>query len=518
MPQQHTQNQPTFTRDCPRWYTALQEIKSLHTQYQQAYTDCLQAKDFTPLKPLKSNLQQKLQDLQKTLNPYETILRRQLASKLNAIYITDFNDGIALMLTRDNKGQDKVHYINKAGQKLLSGKYTDGVDKCARFKEGIGIIQYKGKQHYVNQNGRFLLKDEFEGGADKCRPFSEGVGMVKKEEKWFWIDREGHKLLKGKLADGVSDILNFKNGIGRVQYQGKWFYVNKNGEIQHSKTCPEGFNWCGEFQEGTAVITIAKKHHIIDESYRPIDAMGMSPGTFDRAIPFQNGYARVQIGGKWFYLDKTGRSIMKDDFADGVDYCSEFSEEVALVLVNEKYYFIDSHCRRTILKGKFANGVDDASVFCQGVATVKMSDKEYLINKKGDIVLKGIFKDGVETIESSKNKFLNTYFNGRWFYLDRKGNSLLRGKFENGVDSMFDFRFGSGVVKFGDKYFCVDKKGNNILKGEFASGVDVAFESYDGIIQLQHKGKFHYVDSHGRKIFTVLDKNPPRIPQFIIFE
>ncbi len=62
------------------------------------------------------------------------------------------------------------------------------------------------------------------------------------------------------------------------------------------------------------------------------------PLTFEYAEPFSEGFAAVDMGGKWGYIDKTGKLVIKHQF----DRAAEFSEGRARVIVGRTRGYINT--------------------------------------------------------------------------------------------------------------------------------------------------------------------------------
>ncbi len=197
-------------------------------------------------------------------------------------------------------------------------KPLEGYEKCFNYQiysDGmLAVEKTDGGNTYLDRNG-----NEISGGPfDQVQDFSEG------------------------LAAAQPDIANWK------EYK-DYGYIDKTGEM----VIEPQFNFAGQFHEGVARVQDAetKKYGIIDKTgnvvipleygrnnngayvHEPSDGLILAYdepngywGYFDTkgniAIPFQyayaddfkNGYAKVQLGQKETYIDKTGRDILADHY------------------------------------------------------------------------------------------------------------------------------------------------------------------------------------------------------------
>ena len=197
-------------------------------------------------------------------------------------------------------------------------KPLEGYEKCFNYQiysDGmLAVEKTDGGNTYLDRNG-----NEIAGGPfDQVQDFSEG------------------------LAAAQPDIANWK------EYKG-YGYIDKTGEM----VIQPQFNFAGQFHEGVARVQDpeTKKYGIIDKTgnvvipleygrnnngayvHEPSDGLILAYdepngywGYFDTkgniAIPFQyayaddfkNGYAKVTLGQKETYIDKTGRDILADHY------------------------------------------------------------------------------------------------------------------------------------------------------------------------------------------------------------
>jgi hypothetical protein len=64
------------------------------------------------------------------------------------------------------------------------------------------------------------------------------------------------------------------------------------------------YDFCGEFQEGFAIVRLNNKFGFIDKSGYEITML-----KYDKVRDFYNGYAAVCVGDKWGFIDSLGNEI-----------------------------------------------------------------------------------------------------------------------------------------------------------------------------------------------------------------
>src|SRR6218665_3143287 len=122
------------------------------------------------------------------------------------------------------------------------------------------------------------------------------------------------------ITPKFDEIRDFKEGLAMIKLDRKWGYIDKNGNIAIN---PQ-FDYAEDFEEGLAVIGEHDVNYSNDGRndwsidcgsiyWGCIDKNGnivISP-QFDYALRFQEGLARIKLGGKWGYIDKNGNIAIK---------------------------------------------------------------------------------------------------------------------------------------------------------------------------------------------------------------
>lgn len=121
---------------------------------------------------------------------------------------------------------------------------------------------------------------------------------------------------------------------------------------------------------------------------------------------FKDGFAAVENGEKWGFIDTEGKEIIPCSY----DMVSSFNEELAAVCKNNKWGYVNT-------KGKLVIPCiyDYVNDFSEGLASVSKNKKEGFIDKEGKVVIPfiykrcGIFSEGLAYAGDKKgNYFINT--------------------------------------------------------------------------------------------------------------
>lgn len=313
------------------------------------------------------------------------------------------------------KINDTWTFVNQEGEVLFKSK---GIVEVGGMKEdliGAKIVR-SGKEEWVyfNTKGKIVL----EPGTDDGLLFSHGYAVVfneinpdRGEFEFGMIDKNGEYVLplgyKDVLGftDGLAYIMNdstrgyidtnlnmvielqndiigysFNEGLAPISNKDyKVGYIDKSGELQIQMK----FDLPSKFSEGLATAPDARSG-----KFGYINKFGIytiSP-VFDEALDFNNNYTFVasydaNYKPSWGLMDKKGKMLTDLRFQDA----EEFSQNVALVKLDDKYGYVD-----TTGNFIFPKNFDKALSYNElDMALIIDRDNENygFINKQGEVIL-----------------------------------------------------------------------------------------------------------------------------------
>lgn len=109
----------------------------------------------------------------------------------------------------------------------------------------------------------------------------------------------------------------------------------------------------------TKKVSASEFEYAIKPQFKDLGDWGSSWGKFSEGLKL------VKIDGKYGFIDKTGKIIIKPQF----EYAYDFSEGFGRIVAKGKYGFIDK-TGKIIIKPQF----DDAWNFSDGLAKVKLGN------------------------------------------------------------------------------------------------------------------------------------------------
>ncbi len=159
------------------------------------------------------------------------------------------------------------------------------------------------------------------------------------------------------------------------------------------------------------------------------------------------------MGGKYGYIDKTGKEVTPLKYDYKYDYANNFTSEsggLAAVRLDDKWGYIDKTGKEVIpLK------YDTAYDFSEGIVQVGFNDKYGFIDKSG----KEIIPIKYEYIDEFREGLARVGLNNKEGFIDKTGKEVVSIEY----DYVGFFTDGLAVVGLNDRFGCIDRKGNEII-------------------------------------------------------
>lgn len=285
---------------------------------------------------------------------------------------------------------------------------------------------------------------------------------------------------------------------------GKWGFCDENKRVViHVK-----YDDVELFKEGIARVRLGQKYGFIDKTGREI-----TPFKYYIADEnFRGGVARVNIVRdehmrdlKAGYIDKTGKEIIPVKY-DWPPYFY-FSEGLVSICFNNKWGFIDD-TGKIVVPFQY----EKASPFREGLAAVKLNDKWGFINKKGEVVVQfqfhaaSSFSEGLANVQRGTNTGFFKGSNKQWGFIDKNGEEAIPFKYDYQATEYNCKVFSDGLacIKRDGKFGFIDRTGELVVPfrnydfvSPFIEGQEVAYVRglYDG-----YPNKYGFIDKTGYEI------------------
>ena len=129
------------------------------------------------------------------------------------------------------------------------------------------------------------------------------------------------------------------------------------------------------------------------DGYIKTDGSYLFKPQFDQAeLFFHNGFARVEVGGKWGIVKNDGSFLVMPRF-DSIGWIE--AEDIF-------------------------SGIEDDPIFCGGFAPVKLDGKYGFIKSDGSYLVNCIF----EHVEPFENGFAKVFLEGKWYNVTTSGKII----------------------------------------------------------------------------------------------
>jgi hypothetical protein len=350
---------------------------------------------------------------------------------------------------------------------------------------GLYLIKVNGKYGFMDRSGKTVIAPQF----DSANGFSEGLAQVRVGNKSGYIDTKGGIVITPQF----DDALQFQYGRAGVKLccgsfhlanaGDRYGFINKEGKYI---TTPD-FLWVGSFSGNLAPVkTAAGVVAFVNQSGK-VELSGKFENLSE--VGFTEGLAAASSGGKWGFIDATGKWAIDPQF-ETVGY---FADGLAPVRVGDQTGYIDK-VGRFVVNPQFSV---QSYEFSEGYAVVGMyfqtgpqsrTHKVDYIDTKGRILADwkfqavGNFSDGRAPVKTE---------NG-WGFIDRTGKIVIKPHF----DSADVFQNGLAHVWVGDKEAFVTTSGAYVadpFQGQtvisFAERLGVS--TYPGATVSVGKGAIH---------------------------
>ncbi|MFN0140403.1 MAG: WG repeat-containing protein [Pyrinomonadaceae bacterium] len=261
---------------------------------------------------------------------------------------------------------NKCGYINQQGEIVVAPQF----DLCRQFDEGMAGVSISKKSGYINEKGQIVIPLKFEGFFPES--FSEGLAPIKLRNEsggldLGYVDKSGNLTL---LQD-VTEIDFFYEGLAAAKENNKWGYINKSMQF----VIPAQFDLARSFADGRAwVVNSGKSYYINTSGRKVIKNYGTAGSDFSEGFAvFRDRY----LG--YGYINTTGKVVIKPQ----PNYPCLFNQEMACAKADGKWGYIDRN-------GKFLipPQFDEAEDFSpDGFAVIGHDGKFGLIDKNGTFVL-----------------------------------------------------------------------------------------------------------------------------------
>ena len=405
---------------------------------------------------------------------------------------TNFNQTLKLIASDAHVNEYDNNLNGMSADELINRFKNLRVGELSKRKELMG-----GKQYRKNNNYTIVPINSYEEATkyakynDWCVTYSENMFDDKTchgAGRFYFCLRNGFENVPKKVGPNAPlDAYGLSMIAVSVTMEGepnsitcRWNHDNGGSDnVMDDEQLSDllGVNFYNVFKPYTREELHAKGFILFDEVHEMLDK-GVPPADiFEEIGGFNEGYAKVNLNGKWNFINRTNK-LLSDTWFDGV---YDFSNGYAKVMSGDKYNFIDTNGK--LLSDTWYDGVDD---FHDGYAKVELDDKLNLIDRNGKCVSDTWFDD----VYYFYNGHAMVQLNNKWNFIDKNGKCISDTWFDD-VDYFYN---GYAKVQLNNKWNFIDKNGKRVSDTWFD---EVAY-FYNGYARANVRRKYYYIDTNGK--------------------
>ena len=176
-------------------------------------------------------------------------------------------------------------------------------ERMGSFSEDLIDVRLEGKWGFLDSKGTLRIAPRF----TYVRPFRKGIALVYDGSLWGAIDKSGHFVVEPQF----DEVGFWSEGMASVRIGPHRGYVNERFEV----VIAPKFEWAAPFRNGLAWVTTADGCGIIDRR-----GEYTTPPILDESFIHQGGLvfredmALVQRDGKYGFVDNHGRLVIEPQF------------------------------------------------------------------------------------------------------------------------------------------------------------------------------------------------------------
>ncbi|HZX66164.1 MAG TPA: WG repeat-containing protein [Myxococcales bacterium] len=291
----------------------------------------------------------------------------------------------------------KWGYIDRTGRIVVEPKF----DNAERFSEGFAAVVADGRHGYIDKTGAMALVPREKPAGAVHRPFRDGLAAVHAEGGIGFLDRTGKLIIPARFSSAE----DFSEGLAFACDRVGCGYIDRMG---HGALGP-GFLGGAPFRGGVAAVWVGKsdmggKRYVLYDRKR-----GRLTGDWESAGTLSDGLIAVRTQGRWGYVDREGRGVIRPQFAGAGEFAG------GLAPVSEQAWtcgYADS-AGKLLIPARFRNCYS----FYEGLARVEILGPDpkrpqaAFIDRTGRVVIEGAaatppfetaedFIDGLAAVEA----------------------------------------------------------------------------------------------------------------------
>jgi hypothetical protein len=345
----------------------------------------------------------------------------------------------------------KTPIKGKGGKPIIGFKTKQPLQKDTTITEEIGLlaaVQKGDKWGYIGKDGKFVVQPSYTVAYD----YKNNYAVV----------------AKGQVVDD-----ELKNEYGVLDRFGKEVvpckYIEMGAEVRDS------------------IVTITKLDQATGSaSFGFLHVSGRLVADFKYeqvSSGFSNGMGAFAKGGKWGFIDKTGKEIIPAQFEKTYD----FSEDLAYVYKSLKWGFINKQGKE-IIQFQYQPQPLAVGKFINGLAKVRKNNLEGWVDRNNNMRIKFTYP----TARDFNERMCGVKTGAKWGFIDITGKLAIPATY----DDVLDFHDGMAAVRMGAKWGFSDTKGVMKIPAKYD---EIKMNFVRGIAEVRDGELYYYIDKTGKE-------------------
>lgn len=336
----------------------------------------------------------------------------------------------------------KVGFINRAGKVVIPPKFETAED----FSEGLARIYVGSEAGFIDRTGKFVIPPIYATATN----FENGRSLVSKEGKYSLIDKQGKTIAEipyrvlGDFHAGLATVQRPRStGADGKTVASAYGYINREGKM----VIEPQFMPAGPFPDdgsGLAVGGLNREWVYFDRTGKIILRVSMEgkdradgfhdgllcfkegfywgfknaagnwaiAAKYDQVSDFKDGLARVELEGKWQWIDTSGKQVE----APKMERMGKTSEGLTLYRDGDRLGYLKADGTPAFAFRRY----EEARDFTCGLARIKVDGRYGFLDTSGNLKISNVYASATDFT----NCLSMVLTKEGWAYIDPAGKTV----------------------------------------------------------------------------------------------
>jgi len=333
----------------------------------------------------------------------------------------------------------KIGFIDRTGKVVIAPKFETAED----FVEGLARVYVGAEAGFVDRSGKFVIQPVYSTATN----FENGRSLVSKDGKYSLIDKQGNTVAEipyrvlGDFHAGLATVQRPRRtdaegktvplAYGYIDRSGKmvieprfmpagafpddgkglavgglnreWVYFDRTGKIM-LRVSMEGRDRADAFHEG-----LLRWKEGFYWGYKNAAGEWAIAAKYDAATDFKDGLARVELEGKWTWIDASGQQVE----APLRERVGKTAEGLTLYREGDRMGYLKADGTPAFAFRRY----EEARDFSCGLARIKLDGRFGFMDTAGNLKIPNVYASATDFV----NCLAMVMGKAGWAYIDAEG-------------------------------------------------------------------------------------------------